>query len=119
MTGYSASCPGCGGGLAPVVLDPQTAPWLCTRCHRGWWPGELLADHRVAWRRSQWDFGALTARVAEHVAADVEAAVGRGTSALPEHLPLLGKERLAALAGDGRLSDEFTAEVRNAMEGMP
>lgn len=44
------SCPSCGAELAAVDLGGDTPPWLCAPCARGWWPAELTAKARAAWR---------------------------------------------------------------------
>lgn len=118
---YLQSCPGCGTQLQPVVGDPQSAPWLCgppRGCSRGYWPAELSATARKLWRSGHRDFGAGPAAVsvADQVAGDVAAAVTRGTSALPEHLPMLPLATLQQLAAMPGLSAAFAALVAAAVK---
>lgn len=81
-------CPGCGEPLQPVVTDdPQTPPWVCRECDRGWWNAELAPDAARFYRPEFRDFGrgsqhvvrAAVAELADAVATD--AARRRGKSA--------------------------------------
>lgn len=96
--GYSTVCPNCGQQLAPVALDPQAAPWLCNVCGRGWWVTELSVSARAGWDHGSRSFArALLPGLRASVDQELGAAVDRGTSALPEHLPLLDAGQLSAL----------------------
>lgn len=100
---YARSCPNCGRPLAPHAGDPQSAPWLCgppAGCGRGWWVAELAQAPRQAWRTSDQDFGhgPIRGQVQGQVEEELVAARRRGTSALPEHLPLLSQLELDWLA---------------------
>jgi hypothetical protein len=59
--------------------------------------------------------GAAAAALRDQVSADVAAAAARGTSALPEHLPLLPLSTLQRLAGQPGLSAQFAALVAAAI----
>lgn len=48
-------CPNCGSQLQRVSLDPDTPPWLCQLCARGWWQAEV--DNSSHWRQAERDFG--------------------------------------------------------------
>ena len=61
---YSTLCPQCGGLLLAVEDQPDTAPWLCDRCHRGFWSAELSDQPREAIEPEQMD-----ARMARLLAA--------------------------------------------------
>ena len=43
------TCPGCGANLDAVALDPDSAPFACQGCSRGWWRAELTRAARLAW----------------------------------------------------------------------
>jgi hypothetical protein len=84
--GYRATCPNCGGRLEAVRdQDPDTAPWLCGRCVRGWWPAELTDEARSAWSPHTRDFGPRRLEIMVAAWADRDAARQRGRSDLPEH----------------------------------
>lgn len=95
MAAYLQSCPECGHQLAPVTLDPSCPPWLCAGCRRAWWVAELSAEARQSWqpasRSHSWK--ALRSIVAARE-TEMAAALERGTSTLPEHLPLLSAAHL-------------------------
>lgn len=107
------TCPACGHPLQPVALDPDTAPWLCppTGCRSGWWVSELTTQARNAYRHGNRDFGFGPHRGAIQAQVELErvAARQRGTSALPEQLPLLPSAELTRLANGP--DTEFVALV--------
>lgn len=102
------ACPACGRPLAPVVASPDSAPWLCHPCGRGWFAAEIA--NPGSWdpatgfhRRSTWP------SVRAAIADETRAAARRGTSTVDEHLPLLTDRQLAAAAA--RLAAAATAEA--------
>jgi len=99
-----------------VALGPETAPWLCGTCSHGWFCCELAPPARAVFRAEHRDWGHAGGRELT-VLRDIELgeAHTRGTSALPEHLPLLSAAQLAVLAKRGRLSAEFRALVEAAI----
>lgn len=109
------TCPNCANALLAVVGSPESAPWLCTACHRGWWPAELTDEARSTWNPMVRAFirsDRAAARAA--VAADRSAALERGTSLLPEQLGSVSAEALAAVAGSAvaaDVSDAVAAEL--------
>ena len=110
---YILSCPNCGGAVSLVVLGAQSAPWGCWRCSRGWWPSELTAEARVAWRGSHKDYGHGPAGrlVRAAVDGDVATAVKYGTSVPPDRLGLLDAATLKRLSGDTRVDATFRGWV--------
>ena len=113
---YLLSCPNCGAPVTLVALTARTAPWLCgppRGCSRGWWPSELTAGARVAWRGSHKDFGHGPAgrAVRAAVEGDVAAAVARGTSVPPDRLGLLDAATLGRLSTDMRIDVTFRGWV--------
>lgn len=112
MTAYLRACPGCGGGLTPVALGPDSAPWLCATCSHGWFCCELAGPARAVFRPQHRDWGHAGGRELKRT-RDLELAEAhaRGTSALPEHLPLLSVAQLTTLAPRARMSAEFKALV--------
>lgn len=46
------TCTNCGGPLELLEPppNPDTPPFLCARCARGWWPAEVTAPARELWR---------------------------------------------------------------------
>lgn len=113
MGAYPTVCPNCGGQLEPVVLGPESAPWLCHGCGLGFWAAELRQS--AAWDRGYRCFGhaGMAARV-EAVHAEAVQAVARGSSARPDQLALLPTavlERLAQVSSDRT----FVAQVQAAL----
>ena len=46
----ATTCPNDGTQLAEVRdRSPEWAPFVCSSCHRAWWPAELTAEARRAW----------------------------------------------------------------------
>lgn len=118
---YILDCPGCGGQLTPHAGHPQSTPWICNECARGWWVAELTREARIHYRPSHHDWGYdRAAAEALHAArlAEVEAAQARATSLLPEHLALLDARTLTGfLAHFGpRLDPALVAEVEAALK---
>lgn len=82
---YHTDCPSCGRPLevaATRSLDPDTAPWLCNACRRGFWAAELSAEARAAYRVEFHDYGHGPAATAVRRAVQAEwlHAHARGTS---------------------------------------
>lgn len=113
MTPPVPPCPSCGQPLTHVALGPDSAPWLCTPCARGFWQAELTPAARDAYRprRHDWGLGDDALSIRQDVVVEARAARARGTSALPEYLVLLPADALAQLAKSARLS----ADVRAAL----
>lgn len=96
-TTYSTACPKCGAQLAPVALDPQTAPWLCAGCHRGYWAPELSTRAREAFRHGHDDWGiARPEWLRLAVTAERDEAEARGTSLREDQFVHAPRELLAA-----------------------
>ena len=111
-------CPICGRPLAPVVLGPETAPWLCAGCHRGWFAAELSAEARAGWVSGQRCFHwRLAARLRAAVDQEVAAARQRGTSVRPDQLRHLSVAERAVLAGRRGLDATFLAQVKSLDAG--
>lgn len=96
---YLLSCPNCGAQLQPVVLGPDSAPWLCALCHISFWVAELSGQARDAWQPTVkcYDWRARREMLDRATADEAAAASLRGTSALPEHLGLLSAGQLSTL----------------------
>ena len=73
------SCPKCGKALQPVALGPETAPWLCADCARGYFAAELTTEARALYRphRDDWGLGSPLGTLVEKEVADAHL---RGTS---------------------------------------
>ena len=98
-------CPRCGGVLEipdAAVLDHQTAPWLCVRCHRGYAECELArsADYRRG--TNDWRLGDADLRIER--ARETDAARLRGTHVREDRLPLLRDAQIALLLKRSRSS---------------
>lgn len=68
------TCPICNGRLTPITLDPDTPPWLCPACSRGWWNAELNLDLTAdpegrGWGSYSRNRRVIAAAEAEHAAA--------------------------------------------------
>lgn len=72
-----------------AIFDPQTAPWLCTPCGRGFWVAECSEEARAAYRPQfhDWGYGASALRAA--VRQECAEALRRKTSVHPDLEPLL------------------------------
>jgi len=86
-------CPACGRlmtipGIA--LVDPQTAPWLCQPCGRGFWHAECSPDARAAYRPRHHDWGYGSVALRATVDQERAAARERRCSVLSELLPLVG-----------------------------
>ena len=114
MTPLEAPC--CGQQLEPHAGLPDSAPYLCAHCHRGFWVGELSPSARALYRPLFHDWGVSLAAAAlrEAVDREREEAHARGTSALHEHLPLLARGHLAQLQRLPLRAD-MAAAVNNAL----
>lgn len=88
------TCPNCGRPLTPVPdHDPQTAPWLCHPCARGWWGSELTSVARQAWDPITRSFNPLRRkRIESELVVEMAEAIARGSSRIPEHPPKGGKK---------------------------
>lgn len=114
---YRTTCPKCDGALYPVVLDPESAPWLCVICRRSWWVAELLENVRPLFRRLEGDFGfndgART--IARNVEKEREDARLRGSSCRPDMValvPLEGLKRLSTRTLRADLRSALRAELK-------
>lgn len=116
---YLTTCLSCGAQLQPVVLGPDSPPWLCgpTGCAHAFWACELSPDARRAWKPTRRSFHSWAHPVLdEGRRAEFVAAHRRGTSALPEHLPLLSVAQLQALSSNPRLEASFLSLVQAALK---
>ncbi len=96
---YSTLCPECGGLLLAVEDQPDTAPWLCDRCHRGFWSAELSDQPREAIDLEQME------------------AQWRACSLRPDQLRLLTAEELAVVPGRRPgLHPDFRAAIAAEIE---
>lgn len=44
------NCPNCGKKLTVLVgIEPDSAPYACFDCVRGWWPAEMTPKARACW----------------------------------------------------------------------
>jgi hypothetical protein len=113
---YLTSCPNCGQQLQPVALGPDSAPWACHTCRLSFWVAELSTAARAAWWPSvqSHDPAVRQATIGPALAAEISAAYARGTSALPEHLPVLPAATLATLAKIVGPGSVFGAQVAAA-----
>ena len=89
------TCPTCGKPLDALALDPETTPFVCRSCARGWWQAEL--DAQALHDPVTGDFGRATNDVLEASLKERATARARGTCARPDTLPLLSPEALASL----------------------
>jgi hypothetical protein len=114
---YLTTCPQCGGELAPVAGDADSAPWLCAPCSRGWWPAELSAAARAAYRPEFADHGVDAAALAITKQRHEERAAARrrGTSLLHEHLAEAPLDQLQSLAAHPHLDPAFAAVLTRAI----
>jgi len=112
---YSASCPRCSAGLTAVVQGPDSAPWLCRPCRRGWWAVELTAGSRAIYRKERDDFRpALATRIA--VEQEGALARARGTSMREDQVALVPAATLRAIAA-GRISQNLAAVIAAHLKG--
>lgn len=110
-------CPQCGGDLAPVVLDPHSAPWLCARCRLGFFSCELTAEARAGWEPGPRCFGwrthAVLVRLREQELAEAHR---RGTSLRPDQLRRLSQLELKKVAKWAHLERRFAEQVKALLE---
>lgn len=117
--GYRTDCPKCGKPLAPVALDPDTAPWLCNECHRGFWSAELtdVARARYRHRHHDWGQGAPAQAIRRSVQTEWLQAHARGASLRPDQLRAAHKDHLIGLRDSGlTFSDDFAEAVATELE---
>jgi len=112
---YLTTCLNCGVEMIPHAGYPDSAPWICTHCHRGFFVAELSAKARKCYRPlfHDWGFGDEGRAVRAAVQQELTEARERGTSARREHLGFLTPEHLEQLERLP-LSAEFAAHVRQA-----
>lgn len=112
------TCPSCGSRLVAVLARPDSAPWLCEVCRRGFFVAELSREAVAAWRLPEHDhgFGEVARMVRRDVKGEVAAAYVRGVCVRGDMLAGLPVGLLEALVGvwAARLSPAFLAEVRKA-----
>lgn len=89
-------CPQCGGPLAPVILDPETAPWLCNHCALGFWSAELSNAARKDWRPKERDFGFNARELRAACLRERTEARQRGTSLREDMVGQLSGAQLAS-----------------------
>ncbi len=106
------SCPSCGAQLTHFVGHPDAAPWICAPCQRGFWAAELSHEARARYRPlfHDWGHGPEAVTLRASVLAEREVARRRGTSALPDHLPLMNVKELQHLQRRP-LDPEFKQQV--------
>lgn len=108
-------CPLCGQPLQVIgTLDPQTAPWGCYPCGRGWWVAELAAasqmpdllDPNLGWLSDIRTVGVLAACEGE-----MAQAFDRGTSLRPEQIPAADPSFLDRLTKRRTVSDAMKQAI--------
>ena len=111
---YSTRCPLCNGALYPVVLGPDSAPWMCVICRHSWWVAELTADARKLFRAVYGDFGfgPDTDALRQAVEAERVEAVERGTSCREDQIALLPVAGLKWLVSRKVLPKQVKAEMK-------
>jgi hypothetical protein len=101
MPEYHLSCPHCGALLEPYVGTPESAPWLCQNCRRGWFAAELTPEARKAWRPLEKDHHGLDHDAFMQIDLDrhleIDEARKRNTSARHDHLALLRADQMVTL----------------------
>lgn len=114
---YLTTCPNCGREMTPHAGYPDSAPWICTECHRGFFVAELSAAARQCYRAIFHDhgFGDEGRKVRAAVEREVAEANKRGTSARTEHLGFLTSEHLEQLHRLP-LSDDMREQVTAALQ---
>lgn len=113
---YLTTCLICGHELQPHAGHPQSAPWLCLTCHRGWFVRELASDARGAWRTSYLDFGyTLSWDILPGCVQEVQEAIKRGTSARLDQLTQLSKVELQSLTRR-KLLPSFAQAVKQELK---
>lgn len=112
---YVTDCPSCGAQLEPHAGHPDSAPWVCHNCYRGFWVAELqpFALRIYDARAHSWQHP-FDQQLRQRVEEERAAAQVRGTSALPEHLGYLGKRQRKELLRFP-LSRQFEKTVRGAL----
>ncbi len=50
-------CLRCGDALKATVASVDTPPWVCEKCHRGYWDAEVSGVGRQMYRSTHDDFG--------------------------------------------------------------
>lgn len=110
---YLLEAPCCGAQLTPHAGTPDSTPWVCHGCHRGFWVAELRAGARARYeaKTHTWGAGPETNKLREDVDEERARAHARGTSALPEHLGLLEKAHIRMLK-KLQLPDDFRALMK-------
>lgn len=109
--GYRTDCPKCGRPLQPVALGPDTAPWLCNECHRGFWSAELtdIARGRYRPRHHDWGLGTPATAIRHSVQTEWLHAHVRGASLRPDQLRSSHIDHLVGLRDCGiQMAADFT-----------
>jgi hypothetical protein len=114
---YLTTCPSCGVEMIPHAGYPDSAPWVCTHCHRGFFVAELSAEARRAYRAEyhDWGYGDEGRKVRIAVQHELTEAGIRGTSARREHLGFLTPEHLKQLYRLP-LSEDMRQQVTAALQ---
>lgn len=118
--GYRTECPKCGQDLEPVALGPESAPYVCNTCHRGFWAAELTDVARDLYRPRHHDWGQGTPGQAVRRSVQTEwlHAHARGTSLRFDQLGMAHIDHLVGLRDSGLpLHDDFVAELHREIEG--
>lgn len=117
---YLMSCPGCGQQLEPHAGHPDAAPWVCHHCLRAFWVCELSPDSRSRYRGTHfhdWGHSKEAFALRDKVAEEREMARRRGTSCLPEHIPLLELDHVRFLHDRFPLADSFKSVLASRLDG--
>lgn len=83
---YQPTCPICGADLQPVLLGPDSPPWVCVGDSRAWWPSELVEEYRKDFNPVLREFrGKARRELPQRIIEDRDNARFLGTSRIPEH----------------------------------
>ena len=115
---YRIGCPKCGKALMPVALGPDTAPWLCADCARGFFTVELTEEARAQYRpdKDDWGHGTPATTLRSKVTDEWVKAQVRGSSLRHDQLDLVDKDTLSRLA-DAPVHPDFAAAVKGELAG--
>ena len=117
---YSTTCPKCGGQLAAVALDAQTAPWLCALCALGFWACELSSTARASFRphHNDWGFGPERAGILTLIDQEIAEAHTRGTSLRDDQFNFVEPSFLSALKARARTNPAFKSLIETQLSNM-
>lgn len=112
------TCPKCGAQLQPVALDPNTAPWLCRGCRRGFFACELTKEARAIYRPQHDDWGLGLTPLHTPRSQEIAAAHQRGTSLREDQFVHTPISVLTSLAKRAALGPEFQTLLETHLTGV-